>query len=1076
MVDGLSRLLAKASDNQDAIVNGEIDPLTREFNLVTKSGERKYVGIVAPKGEPGEDGISIVDVQLIEDPEQDNKVFFQTELSNGLILQTRSSIDGYHGASVEAARVEDNKLYFTLEGGVELEPLPVDGLVPISINGAYINAEREVILTLTDGNETPVGLADDLKGRGIEEIYRQAGNLYIKYDDDPDNPLELGRLIGLDKIEMVDGSLTYTTDEEGATAKDLGPIKSITRSAVEDGHLILYTNQPAPDDRWDLGPVENLKGKDGIFVTAVDVSDNTMTFLMSDGTELPPVAVTGLRPIHVVGAEFNADENEVYFVLSDGNKITSGIGNDFKGDGIEYLAFDSTTGEITIKYEKESEATSIGNIPVITDINVTSTGDIEVKWSHQSEPTKVGEMISMETIERDTETGMLTVTMNNLAEFQLGEMKFIESISIDGDDLQVTMTGEEPVTVGSLRGAPGQDGVSFKSGRIDERGYMMVQLDDDSEEKEIGYVRTTIQNLLGQTSDFLWSEGPDFPISHLKNVVMFVGDKVIPPTDLNLDVEDTVSYTGSETFDDSEKVTILSFVMAAPSATGRGIFKVESTSDTAYEITLEDGTLIPIETETPIDPELIPPGIDTAAIDPETNKLTVTKTNGEVINVGPVNSSDNTNKAFIDENGIFHIELDSGKVIPVGSVISNMQITDVTINPEGELLVSINGASEPFNAGPTANYVTDSYIDANDQLIIKTSDGRTIPSGTVRNPILGTIYEFEAVEGQTKFRLDHSEFKVDVSLQGIGLYDDQLDLSDPKYVTLKTPITKDGQRIRVVMYSKGTFKVNGLESAKTAAPNTYYGLDSEGNEGFHPTHAQIAAKPVSLIATQAGQTEFPIYTSGLIDVWVNGSLKHTGYSTNEDHSRLVFDEGLNIGDEIRIIDYTQPQVQNGLLMANYGRLGYQTFSPGGTFTAGDWRVRNLNFVEANGIGADVRNNRLILEAGDYYIRGYAACKGVGNNILKLYNQSVGSDVLMGGAQFAPFGLSRAYNMPDCKTEISGYFSLEQLSALILMHKCTKTYGGYGFGSGNPAGGAAGRYEKIFQEPGRLVDLEIWKIN
>jgi hypothetical protein len=282
LAEGLGRLLAKASDNQDAIVTGEIDELTREFHLITKSGERQYVGIVAEQGKPGEDGVSIIDVQLVEDPEQDNRVFFQIELDNGLILQTRSSIDGYHGKSIEAARIEENQFFFTLEGGIDIPPIAVDGLTPVSINGAYINSEREVILTLTNGEETPVGLADDLKGRGIEEVYRQAGNIYIRYDDGtPD--LDLGRLVGAKAMDVENGHLYYTDSED--VKKDLGPVVSITGAEVnEDAELVFFTNQLGDAGQYNVGKVLNLRGDDGLSISGFDVSDNVITVTLSDGS------------------------------------------------------------------------------------------------------------------------------------------------------------------------------------------------------------------------------------------------------------------------------------------------------------------------------------------------------------------------------------------------------------------------------------------------------------------------------------------------------------------------------------------------------------------------------------------------------------------------------------------------------------------------------------------------------------------------------------------------------------------------------------------------------------------------
>lgn len=1073
LVEGLSRLLQKASDNQDAIVGGEINELTREFHLITKSGERQYVGIIAQKGEPGDNGVSILDVQLVEDPEQPGRVFFETELSNGLVLQTRNSIEGYHGKSLVDARIENNEIIFVLEGGVELDPISVNGLRPVSINGAYINEEREVILTLTDNSEIGVGLASELKGRGISEVYRESGKLFIKYDAEGDNTIvDLGALVGLKSIAMVEGEIVVSTDDDNET--NLGPLIGLTRAAVEENHLVFYTNQTGDEERWDLGQVENLRGDDGLSIKTFDVSDNTIYVTLSNDESLPPVPVSGLKPISVIGARFSQEENELYLLLDNGNEITSGIGADFKGDGVEFVEFDAETGAISVKYTKEEDTVVIGNVPTITDFTIAPTGEIEIQWSHLETPMKVGDLRSIENIER-ADDGLIQVTFNNADVIDLGYIKSIESIDIDGDSLLVTLTGEEPVIIGSLRGDKGDPGRSLASGAVNDAGNLILTM-DDGEEQDVGYVRTTIQNFLGETRTFKWSDGPDFANPHIGNVLMFVGSDVIPLEDINLDVEDTVTYLGAATYDADAVVTIVTFIMATADETGRGVFKIDPVGETLYRITLEDGSIFEIDTETEIDFSTLPPGIETAAIHPTTSMLTITKTDGEVIEVGVVNSSDNTKEVYIDDLGMLHIVLNSGLDLEAGSVVSNMTIEDVQINPDGDLLVYLKGAPEPFNAGPTANYVTDSFINENDRLIIETSDGREIDAGVVRSPLLGTIYEFTGVAGQTKFRLDHAEFRPDVFLQGIGLFEDQVDLTDPKYITLVDPLVRDGQRLKVILYSRGEFKVTGLAGTETAPVDSYYGIDADGNAGWHSRFGQMAAQPSNIAAREEGDVEVSHVNSGLIDVYKNGSLMHSGYRNNDDNTKLIFDTPLSTTDELRVVDYSRPQVKNGLLAANYGRVIYQTFSPGGTFTKGDWRVRSVNAILDNQIGVDVRNNRMILQPGTYYVRGYAACKGVGNNVLKLYNQSTQTDLLVGGAQFSSASATRAYQVPDDKTEISGYFEIDQLAAVILMHKGTITMSSYGFGSGNAGGGAPGKYEGEFDIPGRLVDLEIWKMS
>ena len=184
------------------------------------------------------------------------------------------------------------------------------------------------------------------------------------------------------------------------------------------------------------------------------------------------------------------------------------------------------------------------------------------------------------------------------------------------------------------------------------------------------------------------------------------------------------------------------------------------------------------------------------------------------------------------------------------------------------------------------------------------------------------------------------------------------------------------------------------------------------------------------------------------------------------------------GETVTIELLRAPRTAGDMLAGQYARVTYDTYSWGGTFGAGAWRVRALNKIISDSIGINLDSNRVILPAGVYYVRGYAAAYGVRQNVPRLYNQTLGEVTLVGSAQFAAsVGNIPSNGVSDCQTPIEGYFEIPVQSQIVLQHRCVSSYGGCGFGRGNGEGYAPGSKvpASVLGVPGRLADLQFWKV-
>ena len=115
-------------------------------------------------------------------------------------------------------------------------------------------------------------------------------------------------------------------------------------------------------------------------------------------------------------------------------------------------------------------------------------------------------------------------------------------------------------------------------------------------------------------------------------------------------------------------------------------------------------------------------------------------------------------------------------------------------------------------------------------------------------------------------------------------------------------------------------------------------------------------------------------------------------------------------------------------------------TPGGTFTLGDWRTRDLNTVKTNEIvGASLSSNQITLPAGTYYVEASAPGRAVARHKAKLRDTTGSVDLIHGTSEYvftAQIGT---------QSFVQGRFTLSVTSVLELQHRCSVTLATTGFG-------------------------------
>ncbi len=103
---------------------------------------------------------------------------------------------------------------------------------------------------------------------------------------------------------------------------------------------------------------------------------------------------------------------------------------------------------------------------------------------------------------------------------------------------------------------------------------------------------------------------------------------------------------------------------------------------------------------------------------------------------------------------------------------------------------------------------------------------------------------------------------------------------------------------------------------------------------------------------------------------------------------------------------------------------------GGTFTAGDWRKRDLNTIlfDPDSI-VSVSNNEFTLGAGTYRVRAEAPAYSVNRHAIKLTNVSDSTDIQQGRSQFTSNLFGGAND-----AVLTARFTLTGTKALAIYHR------------------------------------------
>lgn len=138
---------------------------------------------------------------------------------------------------------------------------------------------------------------------------------------------------------------------------------------------------------------------------------------------------------------------------------------------------------------------------------------------------------------------------------------------------------------------------------------------------------------------------------------------------------------------------------------------------------------------------------------------------------------------------------------------------------------------------------------------------------------------------------------------------------------------------------------------------------------------------------------------------------------------------------------------------------------GGTFTAGGWRTRTLNFADVNEIsGASLSSSQITLPAGTYFTMWRAPAYNVSYHQSRLYNITNGTTLISGSSQWASNGTGVQND-----TWGTGRFTLSGAKVLELQHRCSVTVTTYGFGTAAGTGGWSGETSEVY------ADILIWRI-
>lgn len=1061
---------------------------TGDLEIEYTDGTIVNVGTV--RGDKGDDGVSVVNIELYDDPLSPGTVYFITELSDGRVLQTQNAISGYNGASIADMYIENNLIYVTLSDGSMLSPVPVTGLTPISIVDVRIE-NGDLIIEYSNGVTESAGSAENLQGRGLLQVALQEGLLKVEWTDDPGVLETIGTVNSVVNMQVIDGELFVTYATDTSTPVKLTDLVGITGAYLNvNDELVFTTTRDAPNNEINIGPVANIKGETGESVQSVSLVGNDLIFTLTDGTVLDPIPVTGLTPISIDSARI--ENGDLIFGLTNGSEINAGLVDDLQGRGISQTSI--VNGQLYVYYDDDPlVSVLVGDVPGIASTTLTG-GELFVSYTTApAVQVKVGDINTLESAV--IINGILTFTYSNGTTEDVGLIRSIVSMTVTPEgDLSVVYSDGTSGDLGNILGPQGPRGYNITGATVNTGGFLEVFTNDpENPVYQAGFVRTTIQNLIGQTPLFEANSGQtDFLVEHDSvNVIVFVNGVMLSPDQYNLDTPDRVVLLTPATAGDD--VRIITYVAGGPSLTGRGIFNVLEDNG-VYTITLEDGSPIIIDTNTPVDPTTLPPGIDNIVVQPN-GDIQVFLTDGTNFIAGSANNAVNITSAEVDANGdllIYTTDV-ANSPINAGSVLSGLQIQSAEVDVNGHLIFTTTGGTT-FDAGPAANYVTGANITPVGELILNMSIGNDINAGSVRNPLLGMISDTIAFAGQTEFVAEHNGYDVVVYANGVALSKDRVDLTDPTKVVLLDP-RESGDIVKIMMLYTATVSATTIAGADLAENNTYYGKDNEGNLGFLPVTNIKISQPFDFIAT-AGQIDFFVNHNGVVEVIKNGIYLMSTQYTFPNFSRVRLTVPANAGDNIRINVLAAPVATDGLTFDNYVRFKYLTNVGGGAALRGAWRPRAINTIATSTIaGTAIDRSNMILPAGTYYIRGWAAANSVGAHAIRLYNVTGNDELLVGESVFSgqypnndSYQNLNAPQIPNSHAPIDGYFTLSVQSAIQLQHRVlVDRFVNSGFGAvgsgfaaiSAPSTGSAPGTSNVLQEglgmPATLIDMQIWRV-
>lgn len=122
-------------------------------------------------------------------------------------------------------------------------------------------------------------------------------------------------------------------------------------------------------------------------------------------------------------------------------------------------------------------------------------------------------------------------------------------------------------------------------------------------------------------------------------------------------------------------------------------------------------------------------------------------------------------------------------------------------------------------------------------------------------------------------------------------------------------------------------------------------------------------------------------------------------------------------------------------------------TPGGTFTSGAWRTRELNTTVTNTIsGCSLASNQITLPAGSYFVIASAPGYSVNYHQMRLYNATDAAAIMTGSNEYTSVG-----DYPLTQSRVFTFFTLSGTKAIEVQHQCGTTKATNGFGVANAFG-------------------------